>query len=400
MRAADTTLCPPARPLRIIQVFNSYLMPGGEEKSVVRMAQDLESGGHTVSRFWRESAEWVRPGAPPKWKQPFLLWRNPAVLEELRRLQEARQAELWLLHNIVPVISLDVYRLAAQLRVPVIQWLHNYRPVSPSGTLFARTKPLQPEDRRVAWKESVAGSWNGRLRTAWLAWGYHRLKRRGDFDGVRAWVAISEETKRFFTRAGWYPDRLHALRHSWHLQAPPAAVRDEGYFLFLGRMVESKGVRFLIELWKDPAFKDKTLVMAGQGPLAEKLRGRTPPNIRWVGQVDGEPKRELIAGCRALIFPCLWDEPLGIVVYEAYEMGKPTLSSKLGGLKEIVVEGRTGYLLEPGDASAWKQSILQLDAAEARRMGQAGLEWLKENASPEAWNRQFAAIARQALPEK
>ncbi|MCX6904189.1 MAG: hypothetical protein NTW03_12080, partial [Verrucomicrobia bacterium] len=101
-----------ARPLKIIQVFNRYLYPGGEEKSVARIAEDLEEGGHQVTRFWRESAEWEGGGAPPKWKQPFLLWRNPAVLEKLQQAHLAAPADLWLLHNVLPVASLGVYELA------------------------------------------------------------------------------------------------------------------------------------------------------------------------------------------------------------------------------------------------------------------------------------------------
>src|SRR6266545_1272105 len=119
------------RPLRILQVFNRYLQPGGEENSVARIAADLEFGGHEVTRFWRESAEWKLPGGPARFRQPFLLWRNPAVLAELRRVHEKFRAEVWVLHNVVPVVSLGVYRLALELKVPVIQWLHNYRPVSP-----------------------------------------------------------------------------------------------------------------------------------------------------------------------------------------------------------------------------------------------------------------------------
>ena len=388
---------PSTRPLRIIQVFNSYLLPGGEEKSVARIADNLERCGHSVRRFWRESAEWQRPEAPPRWQQAFLMWRNPAVLDELRRLQASQPADLWLLHNVVPVISLDVYRLARELKVPILQWLHNYRPISPSGTLFARRHSLQPEDRWIALREALAGSWNGPLLTAWLALGYARLKRRGDFEAVAAWVAISEETGSIFRRSGWFPDRLHVLRHSWNIQVPEVSGQDKGYYLFLGRMVESKGVRFLVNLWRDPALRERTLIMAGQGPLADTLRQSSPPNVRWVGHVDGSAKRELIAQCRAVLFPCLWAEPLGIVAYEAYEAGKPVLASNLGGLREIVQDGRTGRLLAAGDAAAWREAILGLDAGQARQLGLAGRKWLEENTSPEAWNRQFMAILQRTF---
>jgi glycosyltransferase involved in cell wall biosynthesis len=384
--------------LKILQVFNRYLQPGGEEKSVARIASDLESGGHSVTRFWRESAEWQQPGAPPKWKQPFLLWRNRAVLEDLRRLHEATHTDIWLLHNVVPVVSLDVYRLASQLQVPVIQWLHNYRPFSPGGTMFAGKTLLKPDDPWISWKETLHGSWNGRFLTAWLAIGYARIQRRGDFDSVRAWVAVSEQMKQIFEQANWFPDRLHALPHSWHAQPIPADARDEGYFLFLGRMVEAKGVRFLIELWRDPALRDVQLVMAGDGPLVSELRSQSPPNVRWVGHVEGDVKQKLKAGCRAILFPSIWPEPLSTVAYEAYEMNKPILASNQGGMPEIIRHNETGLLLEPGDAAGWRAAVQQLDELTSRRLGDGGRRWLQENVTSAAWNRQFDRIVGKALP--
>lgn len=382
--------------LRVLQVFNRYLQPGGEEKSVVRIASDLESGGHTVTRFWRESAEWTGPRAPAKWRQPFLLWRNPTVLDELQRVHESVRADVWLLHNVVPVVSLGVYRRAGELRVPIIQWLHNYRPFSPSGSMFAGKTLLKPDDPAMAWKESLHGSWNGRLLTGWLAMGYARLKRRGDFESVRAWVAVSEQMKQIFAQAGWFPDRLHALPHSWHAQPAAAEAPDDGYFLFLGRMVEAKGVRFLIDLWRDPALSDVQLVMAGDGPLASELRAQSPPNVRWTGHVEGEMKQKLKAGCRAILFPSVWPEPLSTVAYEAYEMNKPMLASNQGGMPEVVTDGQTGFLLPPNDGPAWRGRILQLanDAGLSVRLGIRGRRWLDGEVSPARWVERFNSIAR------
>jgi glycosyltransferase involved in cell wall biosynthesis len=387
-----------ARPLRILQVFNRYLRPGGEEKSVARIAQDLEDGGHQVTRWWRASAEWQGEQGPPRWQRPLLLWRNRAVLRELAAVHQQTQPDLWLLHNVLPVISLGVYGLARRLGVPVIQWLHNYRPISPSGTLFARARSLAPEDRWRTWREVRAGAWHGPFPTAWLALGYDRARRRGDFEGVRGWVAISEEMKKVFLRAGWFPDRLYALRHSWHIQAPAPSPAERPYFLFLGRMVEAKGVRFLADLWNRPGLKDVSLVMAGQGELADELRGRTPPQVTWAGQTDGEAKRRWLAECRAVVVPGLWEEPLGLVAYEAFEAGKPVLASSLGGLREIVQDGVTGRLLPAGDARAWEEALLVLDAAKARELGRAGRKWLETHTSPALWQNGFLDIVGRAVP--
>ena len=60
-----------------------------------------------------------------------------------------------------------------------------------------------------------------------------------------AWVAISEEMRRIFIRGGFPAEKIHVLRHSWDIQPPVRPGTDEGYFLYLGRMVEEKGLHFL-----------------------------------------------------------------------------------------------------------------------------------------------------------
>jgi ADP-heptose:LPS heptosyltransferase/glycosyltransferase involved in cell wall biosynthesis len=388
-----------ARPLKLLQVFNRYLMPGGEENSVARIAAHLELAGHEVTRYWRASAEWTATGSPSKLRQLFLTLNNPAALEQLREIHEKVRPDAWICHNLVPVISFGAYRLARELGVPIIHWLHNYRPVSPSGALRAGNRTLEPNDPFLVWKEIWSGSWRGRFLTTWLALGYRRVKRRGDFDAVKAWIAVSDEMKRTFEAAGFPNERLHVLHHSWDIQPPVGTGKDEGYFLFLGRMIEDKGVKFLIELWQRPEFQGVPLVMAGQGPLADYYRHRTPPNIRWIGFVRGAEKRRLVAGCRAVLFPCLWTEPLSTVVYEAYEQGRPVLASNLGGLKDLISDGQTGRLLKPGDTETWSKVLQQFirDPEMSRAMGERGLRWLNEHISPAAWNQQFDEIISKTL---
>jgi glycosyltransferase involved in cell wall biosynthesis len=316
------------------------------------------------------------------------------VLSELRQLHLSKKPRAWILHNVVPVISLGIYRLAMELGVPIIQWLHNYRPISLSGTLRTANDQLQPDDPWIWAKEIRNGTWHGRFLTAWLGLGYTILKWRRDFSSVRLWIAVSHEMRSLFVRAGWRPETLLVLHHAWDISSKSVSDADQGHFLFLGRMVETKGVQFLVDLWREPALASIPLVMAGQGPLAEQLSKTSPPNIRWVGHVDGEQKRELVRTCRGIVFPALWAEPLSTVAYEGYEMGKPVLASNVGGMKELVQDGQTGQLLQPGNAGQWRQAILRLagDAVEARRLGLNGRRWLEQNVSARRWNEEFDAI--------
>lgn len=67
----------------------------------------------------------------------------------------------------------------------------------------------------------------------------------------------------------------------------------------------------------------------------------------------GSRERLDLPDCRAVRFPSLWTEPLGMVVYEAYEQGRPVLASDLGGLKAVITDGQTGRLIEAGNQPAW-----------------------------------------------
>jgi GT2 family glycosyltransferase len=395
----DKIICT-TRPLRFIQVFNRYLMPGGEENSVARIADHLELAGHEVTRFWLASTEWEGRNAPSKWRQLLNTWNNKAILDQLREVHENVRPDAWIFHNLVPVISLGAYHLAKELGVPVINWLHNYRPISPSGTLRAGNRTIESDDPFLVWKEIVSGSWRSRFLTAWLALGYARIKRRGDLDAVKAWVALSDDTKRIFERAGFPSDKIHVLQHSWNIQLPISDESNGDYFLYLGRMVEEKGVKFLIQLWSRPEFRDVPLVMAGQGPLADFYRHCTSPNIRWVGFVSGEEKRRLVAGCRAVLFPCLWIEPCSTVVFEAFEQSRSVLASNVGGFKDLIIDGKTGCLLEPGNETAWLEAIQRLVREPERStiMGENGFHWLNEHISSSSWNRKFDEILRKVMP--
>jgi glycosyltransferase involved in cell wall biosynthesis len=383
-----------------LQVFSRYLQPGGEANSVARMARDWAAAGHEVVRFWKATADWLQPGGPSRLAQVRLLWYNAAVLHELRQLHNRVRPDAWIVHNVLPVISLGVFRLARELRVPLFLWLHNCRPVSVSGTLMAGRSPLRPSDPWRHVKEILAGTWNGPLATAWLTLGYTLARWRGDFDAVTRAVAVSEATAKVFREAGWFADRLEVLRHAWTPEQPAREWPDEGYFLFLGRLVDSKGIRFLVRLWRRPELAGCRLVVAGDGPEAEPLRAGSPPNIQWVGHVTGEAKQRWLQGCRAVLFPCLAHEALTTGVYEAYEYLKPVLASRIGGMPEIVHPGQTGWLLEPGAEPAWLQAVLETTPQEARRRGRAGRQWLETHASTDRWNREFDALLARALPPR
>jgi glycosyltransferase involved in cell wall biosynthesis len=123
-------------------------------------------------------------------------------------------------------------------------------------------------------------------------------------------------------------------------------------FLYLGRLVAPKGIEELCQAFIRFAGDrpDVILRVAGWGtletPLREKYRAQR--NIEFTGPVFGAQKTKLFAESDILVVPSLIPEPFGIVVAEAYAHGLPVIASRTGGLPEIVREGETGFLVDPG----------------------------------------------------
>ena len=385
----------------IIQIFNRYQHPGGEEASVDRVFRSISSS-YFVHQCLFDSRDWQGPGAPSLPAQALRMWRNPEALARIRSDHEAHQTNVWLLHNLFPVASAGVYALARKMDVPTIQYIHNFRPFSVNGYLWANNRIETAGLKKNFWPEIRAGAWqHSKIKTAWYAAILTALHRSGAFKRVNAWIAISEFMKTTFVEAGIPESKVHVIRHSWEFQVPMLeSFLDKGYYLFMGRLSQEKGVTVLLDVWdrleKDLQQKTPHLVLCGEGPLAEEvqIRARANSHIRFEGRVVGDHKQSLIRECRAMLAPSLWWEPLGLVTYEAYEHCKPMLAAASGGLTETVKHDQSGYLHEPGDLESLMEQILSLesDPGKAAKMGQQGRKWLESFTSNDQWRDQFNRV--------
>jgi len=108
------------------------------------------------------------------------------------------------------------------------------------------------------------------------------------------------------------------------------------YFFFMAKFLSRKGLDTAVSLAKDLGF---TLIAAGGRRLSLRR------NIRYVGEIDGEEKRSLLAKARALLFPIRWPEPLSLVALESLASGTPIITSRVGSMDEIV-SSEVGFLCD------------------------------------------------------
>lgn len=397
--------------MTILQIFNRYQKPGGEEASVLRVADTL-SQRHKVVRCYFDSSEWVGRGGLLEYvRQALLMIRNPESLRRVRDEIDAHQPDLILLHNLFPVCSAAVLWHVLRSGIPVVQYIHNFRPFSVNGYCWAGNglcaqglrKNFIPEILNGAWQES-------RLRTAWYAlilWGLHLS---GAYRGISHWLAISGFMKEKFVEAGIEADRITVLHHSWNasgeVASQDAPAGEPPYLLFLGRLSYEKGVGTLLEAWHLwlKGGGHGRLVIGGEGPLEDEVRNAASQlsGVEFRGFVTGEEKRKLLHGARAIVVPSRWWEPLGIIVYEAYDHAKPVLVAASGGLTETVIDGQTGLLHRPGDAVQLADHMRRIleDAGYAAQLGRNARGHLLATTNPDAWLERIDSVLHKVAGQR
>jgi glycosyltransferase involved in cell wall biosynthesis len=165
--------------------------------------------------------------------------------------------------------------------------------------------------------------------------------------------------------------------------------------LFVGRLVERKGVHLLLEaLARLAPGRDVMLHVLGDGPERERLEAQSlrlglAARVAFHGFVPAAELRRRLEECDAFVLPAVVDakgdtEGLGVVLLEAMAYARPVIASAAGGIVDIVRDGRNGYLVPPGDAEALAGAIARMmdDPAGARALGlqgrrdaEAGFSW-------------------------
>lgn len=121
------------------------------------------------------------------------------------------------------------------------------------------------------------------------------------------------------------------------------------YFLFVGRIIDSKGIGVAVDVTKRIGAK---LLVAGQGDLAS-IVGSIPDHVEVIGYVEPKQRCELMKNAKALLAPTYFNEPFGGVMVESLYCGTPVITTDWGGFAENNLHGVTGYRCRTIEQFEW-----------------------------------------------
>ena len=155
----------------------------------------------------------------------------------------------------------------------------------------------------------------------------------------------------------------------------PHPVNSKFKILFVGRHIERKGIRYLIEAAKYLSTDKFEIRIVGGGDLTEQLKKQAalldensqPANIIFTGKLSPEDLANEYRTANVFTLPAIVDskgdtEGLGVVLIEAMELGLPIVASNVGGIPDVVIDGESGILVPEKDPVALADAFKRLEA--------------------------------------
>jgi glycosyltransferase involved in cell wall biosynthesis len=353
---------------RVLLVHNYYKIPGGEDTVVENEKRLLEEHGHQVFVYSRSNREMDEFSAWRKLLIPFTSLFSLRTYREVKKVICREYIDVVHVHNTLSLISPSVYYAAFACKKPVVQTVHNFRLLCPAATFLRDGKVCEDcveKGLSCAVRHSCYRGSKVQTLVSALILKLHRLL--GTYRRLY-YICLTDFNREKLLQLNAYgnhvirEDRVFVKPNFVQLPKLPSVQKEE-YDIYIGRLDCLKGIRVLLEAWKE--FPDRELRICGSGPEEEWARAFIAEHglehVKLLGQCDHAQVLCLLAGARALIMPTLWYEGQPMVILESFAVGTPVIASDLGNAGAMVEDGVTGLHFTCGDAGALREAVRQME---------------------------------------
>jgi glycosyltransferase involved in cell wall biosynthesis len=382
--------------VHILLVHNEYGKVSGEEIVVRSLQKLLAERGHRISTYFRSSAELTgkRLGMA---KAFFTGIYNFSSQQEVRRLLKQRRPDIVHIHNVFPLISPSVLGECRRAGIPVVMTVHNYRLVCPNGLHMTKGVVCERCTQGREWN-CVLNRCEGSLlkSTGYAIRNAVARKMKLFHRNVTLYAALTNFQKSKLVRAGFPADRISVLPNMVDSTSAETSNEIGQWVGYVGRVSKEKGIETLLaaaSMLPDVQFR-----IAGAYDRMSHLLDAAPTNVQFLGHLNTDELQAFYRRSRMIVLCSTCYEGFPTVITEAKMHGKPVICSRIGGLPEIVDDGRTGLLFTPGDERELQARIQRLWASpqDCLEMGAAGRRKALREYSTDRYYERLLAIYRRA----
>jgi glycosyltransferase involved in cell wall biosynthesis len=342
------------RKLRIAHAHNFYLQSGGEDTAFAAEVALLREHGQQVVEYVENNDRIASESQVSIAAQTVWSWETK---KKFAALLVKEKPDVVHFHNTFPLISPSAYYACNEVGIPVVQSLDNPRLICPSANLYRDGRLCQDcVGKTVTWPGVIHSCYHdSSLHTAVVASMLATHRAMGTWNTkVDAYLVATDFYRRKFIEGGLPSEKLVVKPH---FISPDPGIRPADdtsrYALFIGRLDPEKGIRTMMAAWK--SLKDVPLHIRGSGQLEDEVRRSIQENgladsVEIIPRLSKEELTDKIQSSSFLVWPSEgFYETFGYVAVESFSCGVPVIASRIGVPGEIVTDGVTGLLFNPGD---------------------------------------------------
>ncbi len=300
-------------------------------------------------------------------------------------------------------ISPSIIPIIKNHNIPVVQTLHDYKPVCPNTNFYSHGAICELCAGKHFFYATAKRCKRGALMPSMLASAeaYYQ-KYSGIYEkNVDLFIVPSRFLQKKLMKYGFKGRMVH-LPNFVDLNVFTPGKEKSEYFVYFGRLVELKGIRTLLKALKHVK-TTRTLYVIGEGeledPLKDFARENKIKNVEFMGFMQTQDLIPFIQKAMFTVFPseCYENYPMSII--ESNACATPVVGSDLGGISELIDHGKTGLLFQSGNHLdlAEKIQFLVDHPEKAYEMGNNGRQLVERTNHPQVYHEKIMQLYHDLL---
>lgn len=369
--------------MKILQINNYNYLKGGSEKVYQVTIELLKANGHQVRYFSiadPRNEELCKGNAVDiqNWRNAKgVIGKLKGVCDFIYNRQVAKQLESYLnnfypdvahLHIFYGNLSNAIVDVLHKHQIPMVQSVHEFRLLCPAYTCLDSHLEICEKCAKETLKLSCVLKRCVKNSLPMSAIAAMECFVRDCFYNYQKNISAFIMVSRFIENKHieYFPhiaSKCHQIYNSidvdYYEKFVIPVCCKERYYLYLGRLSYEKGIKTLIDVFREKSHLRLKIVGTGmaEDELKEYVQRHRISNIEFVGFVSGDKLLNIASAARFTMVPSEWYENNPLSIIESLALGTPVIGSDIGGIPELIVEGKNGFLHNPKDEQSLSEAL-------------------------------------------
>lgn len=360
--------------MKILLVNKFHYLKGGSEKYYFELADLLKQNGHEVAFFSMKDENNITTGEKEYFVEKtdmntasklkaFDVIYSKANKELMTKALEEFEPDVVHINNFQRQLSASIIKAIKEKNIPIVMTAHDLNSICPASAMLYKNQ-ICDDCLKKGYISCIKKSCikNSKLKSVVGVMEYEYYKAHHVWKKIDTIITPSNFIKNKLISGNNECENIVTI-HNFVNETNTDDVNNGDYALFVGRLSVEKGILNLVKaVGLVPKAK---LYIAGDGPEKDSIEQYIAENklenkIKLLGYLNQNEIKEYIKNAKCVVLPSICQENCPYSVLEAMEIGKPVIGSRIGGIPELVEDGKSGFLYQYDSVEDLAQKITAL----------------------------------------